>query len=67
MALISTDSSGAIANNASTNPKISADGRYVVFQSSADNLVTGDINLATDIFVKDTITDTTSLVSSDSL
>ncbi|RRR71095.1 MAG: hypothetical protein EI684_12030 [Candidatus Viridilinea halotolerans] len=32
---------------------ISADGRYVVFETSASNLVPGDTNNATDIFVHD--------------
>jgi Tol biopolymer transport system component len=35
-------------NNA--NPTISADGRYVAFDSEADNLVTGDTNIAVDVF-----------------
>ena len=35
---------GTEANNNSGNPEISADGRYVVFQSDATNLVTGDTN-----------------------
>ncbi len=34
-------------------PAISADGRYVIFQSSADNLVPGDTNNALDVFVYD--------------
>lgn len=37
----------------STNPSISANGRYVAFESSADNLVSGDTNDATDVFVFD--------------
>jgi Tol biopolymer transport system component len=34
-------------------PGISADGRYVAFASNAPNLVTGDTNRVTDIFVRD--------------
>ncbi|MCZ8067601.1 MAG: beta strand repeat-containing protein [Microcystis sp.] len=41
---------GAQGNGASSNPIISSDGRYVVFQSAASNLVTGDTNGRTDIF-----------------
>src|SRR5205807_641131 len=41
------------ADRASTLPSISADGRYVAFQSAADNLVAGDTNSAPDIFVHD--------------
>jgi Ca2+-binding RTX toxin-like protein len=39
------------------------DGRYVVFESQATNLVTGDANSASDIFVKDTQLGTLTLVS----
>lgn len=41
------------ANGDSFNPQVSADGRYVVFASNADNLVSGDDNGVTDIFVRD--------------
>jgi Tol biopolymer transport system component len=34
-------------------PAISADGRYVAFASNAPNLVSGDTNRVTDIFVRD--------------
>ena len=37
----------------STAPRISGDGRFVAFQSSAANLVPGDTNSAPDIFVHD--------------
>jgi Tol biopolymer transport system component len=43
---------------------ISADGRYVVFNSEADNLVaTADTNGVTDVFVRDLQSGTTTLVS----
>jgi Tol biopolymer transport system component len=38
---ISVSTSGAQANGASTHPWMSADGRYIVFESAATNLVTG--------------------------
>src|SRR5207245_8047465 len=41
------------ADRPSAGPGISADGRLVAFQSSADNLVSGDTNSAPDIFVHD--------------
>ena len=44
-------------------PTISEDGRYVAFQSWADNLVSGDTNKQNDIFVKDLQTNTTILAS----
>ena len=51
------------ANGASTAPSISYDGRFVAFQSLADNLVPGDDNAALDVFVRDRITGVVSLVS----
>src|ERR1051326_6265120 len=50
---VSTDAGGGEANSDSLVPWISADGRYVAFESSADNLVPGDTNGQADIFVKD--------------
>ena len=47
----------------SEDASISSDGRYVVFESEATNLVTGDTNSLDDIFVFDTQTHTTELVS----
>jgi hypothetical protein len=46
-------SDASLANGISIFPKISPDGRYVAFQSAASNLVTGDTNGRTDIFVRD--------------
>ncbi len=51
------------ANGASSFPRVSADGRYVVFQSRASNLVEGDENGTSDIFVYDRDTATLRLVS----
>jgi Tol biopolymer transport system component len=42
---------GVEGNNTSSSPSISADGQYVVFASTADNLVSGDTNEAEDIFL----------------
>jgi hypothetical protein len=44
---------GAQGNADSQTPSISADGRYVAFASLSDNLVVGDANLVSDIFVYD--------------
>ena len=63
---VSVDSSGSEANNGSYDPSFSADGRYVAFISSASNLVAGDTNAASDIFVRDTVAGTTTRVSVDS-
>ena len=43
----------------STSPSISDDGRYVAFTSYAPNLVAGDTNGVSDIFVRDRTTNTT--------
>ena len=56
---ISWDEVDPNANQASNNPVISADGRYVAFLSLADNIVQNDINGAQDVFVRDLNTDTT--------
>ncbi|MEK6274485.1 MAG: PASTA domain-containing protein [Actinomycetota bacterium] len=46
-------------------PAISADGRFVAFDSNASNLAWGDTNDAFDVFVKDRLTDILTLVSVD--
>lgn len=51
--LVSVDSSGIQGNKASSAPGISANGRRIVFQSSATNLVANDSNGAADIFLRD--------------
>lgn len=50
---VSVASDGTEANAHSRSPAVSADGRYVVFQSEASNLVANDTNEASDIFVHD--------------
>lgn len=54
--LVSTSASGVESNHANRRPSISGDGRFIAFQSTASNLVPGDTNQATDIFVKDMAT-----------
>lgn len=51
------------ANGSSWEPVISPDGRYVAFSSSATNLITGDTNGVSDIFVRDRQAGTTVRVS----
>ncbi len=61
---VSLTSSGVQSSGGgSTNPQISNDGRYVVFQSTATNLVTGDTNNAEDVFVRDRQTNITTRAS----
>ncbi|MFN2235735.1 MAG: CHAP domain-containing protein, partial [Anaerolineales bacterium] len=62
-ASISTE--GFEANAISTRPSISADGRFVAFESLADNLVLADTNFLSDIFVHDRLTGITERVSVD--
>jgi Tol biopolymer transport system component len=50
---MSVDDNGTQSNGASYRPSISADGRYVGYYSEASNLVSGDTNGATDVFVYD--------------
>jgi len=63
---ISVDSAGNEGNRDSASPSISADGRYVSFDSSAYNLVDGDTNFSYDVFVHDRQTGQTERVSADS-
>jgi hypothetical protein len=63
---VSVDSTGGQGNGNSYNPSISSDGRYVAFHSWASNLVAGDTNVASDVFVHDTVTGVTTRVSVDS-
>ena len=60
---VSLASDGTQANDFSENPAISADGRYVAFDSVASNLVPGDTNQPSDVFVRDLRSGTTRLVS----
>lgn len=60
---IDTDSAGVVGNGFTEALSISADGRFVVLISSATNLVSGDSNGAADLFLKDTQSGVTTLVS----
>jgi Tol biopolymer transport system component len=58
-----TGFAGAGGDANSSTPSISADGRFVAFQSDADNLSTDDNNNVTNVFVRDTLMGRTTLVS----
>lgn len=61
---ISVSSAGVPGNNhSSTQPIISADGRYVAFSSTASNLVDNDTNNVEDVFVRDRVAGTTKRIS----
>lgn len=63
--LVSIGLGGASADGGAFmgGPSISADGRYVSFNSMATNLVAGDVNAQADIFVRDMVLGTTQMVS----
>jgi len=60
---VSVSTAGDEGNGSSWQPSISADGRYVVFYSSADNLVNDDLNWSSDAFLHDRQTGATTLIS----
>ena len=68
--LVSRTRTGGAANGASSNPAISGDGRFVLFQSEASDLAcppcppdVEDINLVSDVFVFDRTTGQVACVS----
>ena len=61
--LISAANDGTQADGASLFSVISDDGRYVAFESKADNLVPGDTNGVSDIFLRDRIEGTTKRIN----
>jgi len=63
---VSVDSNGAQSEYGSEAPTLSADGRFVAFESDSSNLVPGDTNNRIDIFVHDRVTGATERVSVDS-
>jgi len=62
-ARVSVASNGGQANGTSQHPSVSADGRYVVFESDSTNLVPGDTNSRFDVFRHDRVTGETVRVS----
>jgi Tol biopolymer transport system component len=60
--MVSVDSAGAQGNDFSDHPSISADGRWVAFDSAATNLVPDDTNNDSDLFVHDLQSGTTERV-----
>ena len=62
---VSVDSAGVGAQGPSGRPAISADGRFVSFDSTAPNLVPADTNGVSDVFLRDRRAGTTERVSVD--
>ena len=61
--LVSATPAGSRGDQSSFDPTISIDGRFVVFDSRAGNLVANDTNSAPDVFIRDLQTGTTAMVS----
>lgn len=60
---VSLASDGSRVNDHAGGVSVSSDGRYVAFTSAAPNIVPGDTNGVSDIFVRDTVAGTTARVS----
>jgi len=52
LTLVSSGTDGTRANSSSSNAQVTADGRYVIFETDATNLVPSDENGSSDIFIK---------------
>jgi len=65
VSLVSYNTAGTSGSSPghSTYPIITPDGRYVVFESTSDDLAIEDTNLDSDIFLRDLTTATTEVVS----
>ena len=61
--LVSQSTAGEQGNGDSFNPMVSANGRFIVFESNSSNLVAGDTNGQTDVFARDILLNTTTRVS----
>jgi Tol biopolymer transport system component len=59
---VSVSAAGVPGNSMSGDPAISADGRYVVFVSSASNLASCEGNCSQDVFIHDLMTNKTDRV-----
>ncbi len=61
--LVSVNTNGVAASGISGEPSVDASGRYVVFSSSAPDLVPGANNGTNDIYLRDMLAGTTQLIS----
>lgn len=62
--LVSVSAAGIRSgNSASTAPTISSNGQFVVFETAASDLTPNDTNNASDVFLRDLVAGTTTLVS----
>ncbi|HOX40256.1 MAG TPA: choice-of-anchor D domain-containing protein [Candidatus Brocadiia bacterium] len=65
LARVSLSDSGTEGDGPSFNPELSGDGRFIVFESLASNLVEGDTNGCSDIFLYELATGSCRIVSAD--
>ena len=63
LTLVSVATGGVSGNGESSWQSMSADGQFVAFQSSASDLVAGDAGGFDDVFVRDLVAGTTTLIS----
>ena len=63
--VVVTSIDGGRANASSYSPSINADGTVIAYSSTASNLVEGDTNNRRDVFRYETLTGTTTLISTD--
>ena len=61
--IVSRSNSGVAANGSTNVRGLSRDGRYILFDASANNLATNDNNFSNDVFVRDEQAGITLLVS----
>lgn len=61
--LVSVNTNGAAGRFSSLNPAMTPDGKWVVFESQADDLVANDGNQLADVFARDLVSGNTVLVS----
>ncbi len=61
--IVDVSGAGVAGTGTALYPAISADGRYVAYESTAADLVAGDTNASTDVFVRDRTAGTTTRVS----
>jgi hypothetical protein len=61
--MVDVDANGVQGNDAAIMGALSSDGRWAVFSSASSNLVPGDTNGTSDVFVKDLVTNAIERVS----
>jgi Tol biopolymer transport system component len=61
--LVDVSTNGLQGNAYARYPRVSGDGRFVTFESSANNLVAGDTNQQVDLFLRDLVAKSTERVN----